>query len=204
VRRYAYKIAITENGERKTLMLVSFAGNMCNFQVISQAQFEHDINEVLGPIEAADAQLRSGIIKREGVMEVVVALAQCTETHRRVLAGLDLVIIRPLAEHVGGAVYEPGIVQAGHVADNHCQKEGHRGGLAPEIDRHKHWQHHGKEHTKLLVSIMLKVNHRILHKVLNISGPGRGHIFRVRLDEQPSNMSKEEAAFAVMRVHISF
>ena len=64
------------------------------------------------------AKLTRRVVARERVVVVVEALSHRAEGHEHVLRGVDVLVVRPVAPHVSGAVDEPCVVKSESVAQN--------------------------------------------------------------------------------------
>ena len=93
-----------------------------------------DVDERRGDVEPP-AELAGRVVLREGVVVVVETLARRRHRHQQVLCRVDVLVVRPHAPHVRGAVDEPRDVEGHDVAQDGGDDECVEQTLAPAIIR---------------------------------------------------------------------
>jgi len=106
-----------------------------HFAMACQTEHGHQIYEECGRVDSP-GMLAGGVIRREDMVVVVEALAACTESNGKVLAGVNAPVVRPVADEVCHAVDGPCNIEDGDIAEYAACKEGRPGALVPVIDRY--------------------------------------------------------------------
>ena len=104
-----------------------------------QSEQCHKIDEERGGVEFP-AMLAGGIIRREHVVVVVVALAAGAEGDATVLGRVDTPVVRSVAPEVSDTVDGPGDIEDGNVTKD-AGEECYRYALTPVTDWNDGWYH---------------------------------------------------------------
>ena len=170
---------------------------------MDEAEKGGHVDEALGEVEKAGAELARRVVLRKRVMIVVEAFAAGQHSHEHVLDRSDAFVIWSDAVEVSGTVDEPGGVQGETVAE-HVDEEGAREGLVPHVHRYECGQHEAAEDGERHVELVLPVDDGIGEQIVN------GYAFaflddvRMLFDEQPAHVSEKEASVGVVRIGIGF
>lgn len=135
-------------------------------------------------------------------MVVVIALTNRNEANKRIVCGMQLVVVGSVAEHVCPRVHEEGRMNVGHVARHEDNNKSVPPAFLRDPLRHDHRHHQRTEEVALMVVLVLKPDYRVRHEVRDIEPRGLDVTERMFFNTNPADMRETEAPLDVMRIRI--
>lgn len=170
--------------------------------ILGQAQEAHEVDETSGKVQLA-AKLAGCIVIWERVVIVVKSFTYSAERDKRVLSGVDVLVVGPVSPHVSRAVDQPAGVQHQRVPQQSRDEVRHPQRLPPHVPRHEHGDEEAHDQHRRPVILPLKHHNFVGVQVSKLQLASFLNNVRVFAHQQPANVSKEEAPDGVVRVSIS-